>query len=232
MTVTRAQLSALREVDTPTMCNALEVIDPAWRTSGFTTTPFVTLDPSLPPLVGVARTATIRAVTMPDNDAAAGRARRLRWYERIAAKDLPTVAVIQDLDRTPGFGAFWGEVQTHVHKGLGCVGGITNGSMRDLDACADGFQLLAGRVGPSHAHVHLVEMGVVVEVHGLTVRDGDLIHADRHGAVVVPAHGVAALPAMIAKLARREAVILDAAKAPGFDLVKLQAAMERAASVE
>ena len=232
MTVTRDQLAALAEVDTPTICNALEVIDPAWRTQGFTTTPFTVLDPGLKPIVAVARTATIRAMTMPDRDEAAGRARRLRWYERVAAAELPTVAVIQDLDRHPGFGAFWGEVQTHVHAGLGCVGGITNGSIRDLDACAPGFQLLAGAVAPSHAHVHLVEMGVVVEVHGLRVRDGDIVHADRHGAVVVPPHALDALPAMIDRLARKEAVILDAAKAPDFDLAELKAAMERAAATD
>jgi len=232
MTLTRDQLAALGEVDTPTICNALEAIDPSRRARGFTTSPFAVLDASLKPMVGLARTATIRAATMGERDAAAGRARRLRWYEHVAARDLPTIAVVQDLDRRPGFGAFWGEVQTHVHRGLGCVGAVTNGSMRDLDACAAGFQLLAGTVGPSHAHVHLVETAVVVEVHGLTVRDGDLIHADRHGAVVVPADAVAALPAVIERLARREAVILEAAKAPDFDLAKLKAAMERAAGID
>ena len=232
MAITPALLEALRAVDTPTICNALELIDPAWRMEGFTTTPFTVLDPSLEPIVGVARTATIRAMTMPEQDEAAGRARRLRWYEHVAADGTPTIAVIQDLDRRPGFGAFWGEVQTHVHRGLGCVGGITNGSIRDLDASAPGFQLLAGAVGPSHAWVHLVETGIVVDVHGMRVRDGDLVHADRHGAVVVPTHALDALPATIDRLARKEAVILDAAKSPDFDLAALKAAMERAAATE
>lgn len=232
MTPTPALIDALRAVDTPTICNALEVIDPAWRTSGFTTAPFTVRDPGLAPVVGVARTATIRATSMPEQDEAAGRARRLRWYEHVAARDWPTVAVIHDLDRRPGFGAFWGEVQTHVHAGLGCVGAVTDGSMRDLDACAPDFQLLAGSVGPSHAWVHLVEIGVVVDVHGMRVRDGDLVHADRHGAVVVPPHALDALPATIERLARKEAVILDAAKSPDFDLAALKAAMERAAATE
>ena len=231
MTITRSQLAELARVDTPTICNALEVIDPAWRTRGFTTRPFTVLDPTLAPIVAVARTATIRATHLPDQDEAAGRARRLRWYHRVAADDLPTVAVIQDLDPEPGFGAFWGEVQTTVHKGLGCVGGITNGSIRDLDASAPGFQLLAGGVGPSHAHVHLVEMGVVVNVHGMTVREGDIVHADRHGAVVVPAAAVAELPATIDRLARKEAVILEAAKALDFDLATLEQAMDASAKV-
>ena len=123
-------------------------------------------------------------------------------------------------------------MQTHVHRGLGCVGGVTNGSIRDLDASASGFQLLAGSVSPSHAWVHLVEVGVVVDVHGMRVRDGDLVHADRHGAVVVPTHALDALPATIERLARKEAVILDAAKSPDFDLARLKAAMERAAATD
>lgn len=231
MDVTKEQLIALAAFDTPTLCNALEVVDPAWRTRGFTTRPFAVLDPRLEPMVGLARTATIRATHLPDRDEADGRARRLRWYARVAAQALPTIAVIQDLDPQPGFGAFWGEVNTHVHRGLGCIGAVTNGSMRDLDACAPGFQLLAGEVGPSHACVHLVEMGVAVNVHGMVVRDGDLVHADRHGAVVVPAHALAALPAIIDRLTRREKVLLDAAKAPGFDVVKLEAAMAEAAKI-
>ncbi len=232
MTITVELLEVLRGVDTPTICNALEVIDPRWHEQGFTSEPFTVLDPALPPIVGVARTATICARRPAEQDEAAGRDRRLRWYERVAADTLPTIAVIEDVDRPAGFGAFWGEVQTTVHKGVGCVGGITNGSIRDLDAAAPDFQLLAGRVGPSHAYVHLVEMGVAVTVHGMTVKEGDLIHADRHGAVVVPPHAFDALPAMIARLARKEAVILDAARAPGFDLAKLREAMERAAVAE
>ena len=98
----------------------------------------------------------------------------------------PTVVVLQDLDPKPGFGAFWGEVNTAVHKGLGALGCVTNGSMRDIDDCAPGFQLLAGKIGPSHAHVHIVDFGGQVNVAGMTVCDGDVVHADRHGAVVVP----------------------------------------------
>ena len=94
--------------------------------------------------------------------------------------------MIQDLDPLPGFGAWWGEVNTNVHRGLGSLGVVTNGSIRDLDPCAEGFQLLAGSVGPSHAYVHVVDHRRTGEVAGMVVRPGDLVHADRHGAVVVP----------------------------------------------
>ena len=64
----------------------------------------------------------------------------------MAAPTSPTITVIQDLDPEPGYGAFWGEVNTAVHKGLGVLGCITNGSIRDLDMIATDFQLLAGCV--------------------------------------------------------------------------------------
>ena len=108
--------------------------------------------------------------------------------------------MIQDLDDIVGFGAFWGEVQTNIHKALGCLGTITNGSIRDIPQVAPGFQMLAGSIAPSHAFVHVVDFGGNVNIHGMAVKSGDLIHADRHGAVVVPLNTIDGM-----KAARRQA---------------------------
>jgi regulator of RNase E activity RraA len=229
--LTEERCAFLRRFDTPTVCNALEMIMPERQALGFTTEPLFASDPALPPILGYARTATIRSVEPAARDAAAMRDQRLAYYSYIAAEPHPTVVVIQDIDPRPGFGAFWGEVQTAVHKGLGALGGVTNGAMRDLDQVARGFQLLAGKVVPSHAHVHLVDFGGQVNVFGMTVRHGDLIHADRHGAVVIPVAALDRLPAAIETIARREKVILDAARAPGFTVEKLKAAMAGAADI-
>ena len=100
----------------------------------------------------------------------------------------PGISVIQDLDGADvGFGAFWGEVQSTVHKALGLVGVVTDGCIRDIPQWAPGFQALAGSIAPSHGHVHLAGFGQEVRVAGMLVRPNDLIHADRHGAVVIPA---------------------------------------------
>ena len=224
-------LAVLTKWDTPTICNALEVVAPERRATGFTTGVLTCLDPKLPPMIGYARTATIRATTPPEDGAGELKARRARYYEYVADAAGPTIAVIEDLDATPGFGAFWGEVNTAVHRGLGCAGGVTNGSMRDQDDCAPGFQLLAGKVGPSHAHVHVTEFGIPVTIHGMRVVHGDIIHADQHGAVVIPASAVAELPAAVELLQRREAVILEAARAPGFDIETLRKATAGAADI-
>ena len=226
-----AALDALRAWDTPTICNALEVVAPHRRATGFTIEHLHCLDPGLKPIVGYARTATFRSVEPSPLPADAVKAKRAAYYGYVASPPGPTVVVIQDLDPNPGFGAFWGEVNTAVHKGLGVLGCVTNGSMRDLDDCAPGFQLLAGKVGPSHAHGHIVDFGGQVNVTGMTVGDGDIVHADRHGAVVVPREAVAKLPAAVELLTRREAVILAAARSEGFDIDTLKRAMADSAEI-
>jgi regulator of RNase E activity RraA len=117
-------------------------------------------------------------------------------------------------------------VQTNVHKALGCLGTVTNGSIRDIAAVAEGFQMLAGSIGPSHAYVHVVEFGVPVTIHGMEVQSGDLIHADRHGAVVVPLGNIDAMTAALDGLTKREAKIVAAARAPGATAESIKAAMK------
>jgi regulator of RNase E activity RraA len=149
----------------------------------------------------------------------------------VAQQPLPAIVVIQDIDSRPGTGAFWGEVQTNIHKGLGVAGAVTNGSFRDVADSARGFNLLGGEIGPSHAYVHVVDIGCQVTVFGLTVSTDDIVHADRHGAVTIPAHAVEKIPAAVDLIARREAKIIEAAKAPGFDVEKLKAAMGAARDI-
>ena len=220
-------LETLARWDTPTICNALEVVAPERRLIGYTTKPLVCPFPDLPPMVGYARTATIRATSPSSLSPADQRAQRLAYYEYCGTGYGPRISVIQDLDGiNVGFGAFWGEVNSSVHKALGCLGVVTDGSIRDIPAWAPGFQALAGNIGPSHAFVHLAGFGETVCVAGMTVSSDDLIHADRHGAVVIP-HAVAEkIPAACDLLARKEAVILDKARKPGFTVADLKRAFE------
>ena len=224
---TLADLETLKQWDTPTICNALEVVVPERRAIGFTIEPMVSTDREAPPIVGVARTGTIRAKEPPRGPVAS----RLDWFDYVADAAFPTIVVIQDLDDRPGYGAFWGEVQSNLHKALGAVGCVTNGSFRDLGAWAKGFQMIGGRIGPSHAHVHLVEFGKPVNVFGMQVGHGDVVHADYHGAVVVPADCVRKLPPAVDLIARREKVILDICKARDFSVAKLRDAIKRAGEI-
>ena len=181
--------------------------------------------PALRPIVGYARTAMIRSAQPLGATAAVQRALQNDYYRYVdAAGPKPSIVIIQDLDEdAAGTGAFWGEVQSAIHVGLGARGLVTNGSVRDLDQWAPGFQFLAAKVVPSHAYAKPVAFGTEVQVCGMRVTSGDLIHADRHGAVVVPPALVAAIPAAARAVAQREARILAVARAPGCSAEKLAA---------
>jgi regulator of RNase E activity RraA len=225
-------LDALARYDTPTICNAMEIIAPERRLVGYTTRPLVCPFPDLPPIVGYARTVTIRSVLSSGLPAAEQQARRTAYYEYVGTGHGPRISVIQDIDGPDvGTGAFWGEVQSAVHKALGCLGVVTDGSIRDIPQWAPGFQALAGSVGPSHAWVHAENFGVDVRVAGMTVRSGDLIHADRHGAIVIPFDLAAKLPDAAELCGRRETPILEIARSRDFSLEKLKAALARSAEI-
>jgi regulator of RNase E activity RraA len=224
---THADLEALKQWDTPTICNGLELVIPERRAIGFTVEPMVAVDRRFPPIVGLARTGLIRAKEPPRDKVPP----REAWYEYVAAADFPTLAVIQDIDDRPGYGAFWGEVQTTIHKALGVAGCVTNGSFRDLDMLAPRFQIIGGRIGPSHAHVHMVDYGKPVNVFGMQVAHDDVVHADFHGAVVIPGDAVRKLSDAIALVSRREKVILDMCASEGFGVGKLREALRRVTEI-
>jgi len=231
--LTAATLEALRAIDTPSICNAIELFDPERRGFGFTTRTMHCLRPDLPPIVGYARTVQVRAARASSRAAEAVRDQRFGYLDYLATPPGPTIAVVEDLDDArAGFGSFWGEVNSNIHRALGCIGGVTNGSMRDLTVIAEGFQLLAGVVAPSHGHIHVVGFGGDVSVLGMAVRSGDLIHADRHGAVVIPHEIAARLPEAVALVARREKLILDACRARGASAASISQAIAESARVK
>ena len=223
--ITSDDLALLTKWDTPTICNALEEIIPARRGYGFTTTHFFSLDSALPPICGFARTATIRAAGPSPETSEQMVAKRAAYYEYVAAVPAPTIVVIQDIDSPPGVGAFWGEVQTNIHKGLGVLGAVTNGSFRDVPDSAPAFNLIGGKIGPSHAFVHIVDIDCQVTVFGLTAKTNDIIHADQHGAVLIPPAAVKQIPAVVDLISRREEIILEAAKSADFTVAKLKTTM-------
>ena len=222
-------LETLRKYDTPTIVNSLELLDSKFRTSGFTTEQLICTDTSLPPIVGYARTATISATNEIDQQIK--RDRSLAYYQYVSSGTGPWVSVIQDIDQNPGFGAFWGEVNSNIHKALGVIGVLTNGSVRDLDVLSEGFQVLAGKIGPAHAYVRIEETGIPVSIFGMELKHNDLLHADRHGAVVIPAELSEKLPKAIELMISREKVILDACKREDFNYQVLRQAIMESAEI-
>ena len=210
-------LTLLRKVDTPTVCNAIEVAEGKRGFWNFTRGTMLSSVPDGPAMVGYARTARIAATHPPADPLETIRQRRMDYYRHMSSGPRPAIAVVEDMDFPNCIGAFWGEINTTVHKGFGLSGALTNGVMRDLGDLPDGFPVVAGSIGPSHAFVHVTEIGTPVSVFGLTVRDGDLVHADRHGALVIPPEVVDGLETAIRKLLATEKLVLEPARRPGFD---------------
>jgi 4-hydroxy-4-methyl-2-oxoglutarate aldolase len=179
-----AELQRLLDSSTPTLSNAIEVFDVRPRSEGYMNATIRCLKPLSKPMVGYAATGRLRSAAPPGPGGAASRDEFWEWLLRIPQ---PRVVVLQDVDEPPAVGSFWGEIMATIHMALGCVGTVTNGGVRDLDEVqALGFHYFAAQVLVSHAYVHLVDFGTPVEVGGLTVRPGELIHADQHGVLLVP----------------------------------------------
>lgn len=222
-TIDPALLDALRAYDTPTLANALDSLTDRPANAGYTRPPVHNALPSgdWPPMVGVAVTLTIRSET-PFADAEAQANAMLPLYDAVAAVDGPKVVVVQDLDQ--GGGCLWGEVNATICSALGAEGVVTDGLVRDLpDVAAVGFRLLARGVGVARSWTTIEQTGVPVTVGGTVVHPGDIVHADPHGALVIPADAAHDLPGAADKVIARERRLLDWVRSPEFDPTQIAA---------
>lgn len=210
-------LEILRGADTPTVCNAIEVVQGKRGFAQFTRGTMISTAPGEPAVVGYAVTARIAAVRPSSEPVDVIRARRMAYYRAMHDAPKPSVAVVEDIDFPDCIGAYWGEINTTVHKGFGMSGALTNGVVRDLGDLPAGFPVVAGSIGPSHGFVHVISLGEPVSIFGLEVRQGDLVHADRHGALVIPSDVVSGLATAIDRLRKTEQLILDPARSRGFN---------------
>lgn len=219
-------ITSLAQFDTPTICNAIEVAQGGRGFSNFTRGTMQSAMNGAKAMVGYARTAKIAGSSAPIESAEIIKARRLEYFKYMAGEDRPSICVIEDVDAPDCVSAWWGEVHTAVHKGLGLGGALTNGVMRDLDDHEPGFPVVAGSIGPSHMFVHVRELGTSVQIFGLTINEGDLVHADQHGAVIIPPDVLSKLNNAIQTLLSSERIILDPARKPGFNIDALMEAWE------
>ena len=209
-------LNLLRSVDTPTVCNAIEVAQGKRGFNDFTRGTMLASD-TKGVIVGYAVTAQIAAIEPPTEAVSVIRERRMSYYKAMSENVKPSIAVVEDLDYPNCIGAFWGEVNTTIHKGFGMSGALTNGVMRDLGDMAEGFPVVAGSIGPSHGFVHVRSVNQPINIFGMNIKSGDLVHADRHGAVVVPTDVIDDLETSILKMQQTERLVLDPARKKGFD---------------
>lgn len=216
-------LDELRQWNTPTIANALELFNIRPRNVGFMNPTIKCIFPEMGVMVGYAVTVTIAA----DQPAAPGRAVNMGdYFDYVMSTPAPRIVVAQDLDNPPAVGSLWGEVNGSRHKAMGCLGTITNGGVRDLDEVHElGFQYFASAVIPSHAYVHMVDFNLPVSVGGLVVNPGDLLHADKHGIIHIPHEVAAEVPEKCHEMERRERPLIDLHKSSDFTVEKLKELM-------
>jgi 4-hydroxy-4-methyl-2-oxoglutarate aldolase len=200
-------LARLRQFDTPTICNVLELFDVRPRTTGYMDERIQACYPKLPPMVGYACTATFRAGSPPrTGDVYAG---LVKQVELIVASPGPAVVVFQDLD-DPCVAATFGEVMCTTYKSFGAVGLITSGTGRDIDQVqALEFPCFTAGTICSHGYCQIVQLDEPVRVGGITVYPGDLLHGDRNGVTTIPTELAAAVADACPELAAAEAMVLD-----------------------
>ena len=209
-----AVLERLRTINTPTIANAIEVFDVRPRNEGFMRPEIRCIFPNLGVMVGYAVTLKIQSISPGAKGAAIYPSEHWKDILKIPA---PRVVVVEDLDDPPGLGSLWGEVNANMHRAMGCVGCVTNGSVRDLDEVEPlGFHFFAGHIAVSHAYVHIVEVGKPVRVGGLTVRPGDLLHGDRHGVTSIPLDLAARIPEGAKTVDTMERQIINYSQSPEF----------------
>lgn len=202
----QAILEQIAAYDVPTISNAIEFFAVRPKTEGFMGPQIRSILNTGKTVVGYASTARMSA-TLPPTEGQ--KALLKQHYRAVHDTAKPTLALIQDTDRRPK-GSLWGEVHATVHMALGCVATITNGGVRDLDEVrAIGFDYFATCTLVSHANVHLEDVACPVMIGGLVVHPGDLLAADHHGVVLIPAEVAARLPAACEHAQNAELAVLQ-----------------------
>ena len=224
--LSQADFDRLKRLDTCTVSNVIERLNVRLRNEGFAYDTVRCLFPALGPMLGYAVTGTIRSSIQPITGG--WYYDRPEWWESLLAVPAPRVLVLQDVDRVPAFGAFVGEVHANIASGLGCIGCVTNGAVRDLPGMEPlRFQVFAAGVSPSHAYAHVIEWGQPVEIGGLKIHQGDLVQGDCHGVQTIPADIAPQIPSLADELRAREQELIAACHEPGFSIEHLRVALER-----
>jgi regulator of RNase E activity RraA len=219
------ELSILRGVDTPTICNVIELFDVRPRNLGYLDERISAAFPDLPPMVGYATTATFRSNAPPRHgDAYASLEKQLAEFAKVPS---PPIVVFQDLD-SPAVAATFGEVMCATYRAFGAAGLITSGAGRDLDQVrALGFPVFTGGTICSHGYCHILEVNVPVHVGGTAIYPGDLLHGDRNGVTTIPREISRQVVALVRDFLAAEEEVLSYVKAPNPTLEGFTAARQR-----
>jgi 4-hydroxy-4-methyl-2-oxoglutarate aldolase len=224
--LTETELEALREFDTCMVANAVETFNVRLRNTGFTNASIRCMFENAPPMVGYAVTARLRSDEPPMKGATFRD--RSDFWNTVLEVPAPRVLVLEDMDHSPGRGAFIGDVHASILRALGCVGYVTNGAVRELTSVrATGIQLFAGNVAVSHAYAHIFDVGAKISVGGMDIRPGELLHGDRHGVLSVPLEIAGEVPRVAGAMKEEEQKVIDFCLSSAFSVQQLSEIMRK-----
>jgi len=226
MQISTELFAFLTRTDTCTVSNAIETFHVRMRNEGYIHGATHCLNAKLAPVAGYAITARMRASAPPISGSYYYQ--RADWWQYVASVPGPKILAIEDVDRIPGTGALFGEIHARIGKALGCVGHVTNGTVRDLDAIhAMGFPCFAAGAGVSHSYAHITEFGQPVSIGGLQISPGDLLHGDCNGVHSVPLSIASQVPEAVTEIRRHEAELIALCEDPEFSIGKLEEALQK-----
>jgi len=210
----------LKEVDTPTLANAVELLGVRPNHEGFTPSDIRCLFPELGRMCGYAVTAHVETISQTepcDNN------EFIKLYEAVQNSPKPAVIAFQEVGAHPEYAAHCGEVMSTIFTRVGAIGLVTDSAVRDIpEVRALGFRYFARGAVASHGHFRIVRVGVPVQSRGLVVQPGDVLHGDENGVLLIPRKGIERIPENVELIRSRERELLDFVRGPGFSLEKLK----------
>jgi regulator of RNase E activity RraA len=167
-------------------------------------------------MVGFASTATFRSHAPPKSGNVYSSLDQ--QLESFATLPGPPIIVFQDLDDPPAAATF-GEIMCTTYKRFGAIGLITSGAGRDLDQVeAINFPCFTSGTICAHGYSYIPSVGITVQVGGVTVNPGDLLHGDRNGVTTIPVEVASETAHACADFVAAEAVILNYLKSGNVDI--------------
>jgi 4-hydroxy-4-methyl-2-oxoglutarate aldolase len=205
--LTTLQLAELVKYDTPTVCNVIELFDVRPRNVGYMNDSIQACFPQMQPIAGYALTSFFRSLSPPKGgDVYASLTKQVEGFAGLPG---PAIVVFQDVD-APVAAATFGEVMCTTYKAFGAQGLITSGTGRDLDQVERiGFPCFTSGTTCAHGYSHILAVGVPVVVGGITIYQGDLLHADRNGVTTIPLEIASEVAGCCREFAAAEQIIFD-----------------------
>lgn len=206
----------LKTVDSPTLSNAIELLKVRSSREGFTPVEIRALFPELGRMTGYAVTAQVETLTEcypPSLDLL------VELYREVEEAPKPAVVVFQEVGDDPNYAAHCGEERATVFKRQVAIGLVSDCAVRDIpEVRALGFHYFARGAVVNHANFHIVRVGVPIQILGMPVSTGDILHGDENGLLTVPRGCEKTIADAVHQVRKRERRLMDWVRSDHFTL--------------